>query len=75
MTDDRLSIPNNDPEVLTADEAAALLRVSRKAIYAAANRGEIPGAFRLGRSIRFSRAALVAWMRQGRVVPNGKGQR
>lgn len=75
MTDKRLSNPNNDPEVLTADEAATLLRVSRKAVYAAASRGEIPGAFRVGRSIRFSRTALVAWMRQGRVVPSGKGQR
>lgn len=75
MTDNRLSTPHNDPEVLTADEAAELLRVSRKAVYAAANRNEIPGAFRIGRSVRFSRAALVAWMSQGRVVPNPKGQR
>lgn len=75
MADNSLSTPRNDPEVLTADEAAQLLRISRKAVYAAANRDEIPGAFRIGRSVRFSRAALVAWMGQGRVVPQSKGQR
>ncbi|MCC7537548.1 MAG: helix-turn-helix domain-containing protein [Deltaproteobacteria bacterium] len=55
--------------VLTADEVAALLRLERKTVYAAVQRGEIPGARRIGRAIRFSRSAVLEWLRtgQGRV--------
>jgi excisionase family DNA binding protein len=57
------------PEVLTADELARLLRVDRKTAYAAIANGTIPGARRLGRTIRISRDAVLEWLReaQGRV--------
>lgn len=44
--------------VLTVEEAAALLRISRGAAYALAKRGELPGVIRLGRTLRVSRQAL-----------------
>lgn len=47
---------------ITADELAELLRVDRKTVYQAASRGEIPGVIRLGRCVRFSRAAIMAWL-------------
>ena len=59
-------------EVLTVAEVAALLRVHRKTVYAAIQNDEIPGVIRIGARIRFSRNALLGWIRQGRVVPNGK---
>lgn len=43
------------PEVLTVEELAALLRVNRKTLYEAIQNGAIPGVFRVGRSIRISR--------------------
>jgi excisionase family DNA binding protein len=49
-------------EVLTAQEAAKLLRVSADLVYEAANRGEMPHR-RLGRRMLFSRVALVGWLR------------
>ncbi len=52
-------------EVMTVNEAADFLRVNRKTIYDAIGRGELPGARRVGRKIRLSRAALVAWLAQG----------
>ena len=61
------------PAVLTVDELATLLRVDRKSAYAAISRGEIPGARRIGRAIRISRDAVLAWLgeAQGR-VPRSK---
>lgn len=58
-----LSTVNEDdlPDVLLAEEVAALLRVNRKTLYEAVARGEIP-AMRIGRCLRFSRVALEEWM-------------
>jgi excisionase family DNA binding protein len=47
------------PEVLTAREAAAILRVGRNQLSQAVSRGEL-GAIRIGRSIRVPRQALLA---------------
>jgi excisionase family DNA binding protein len=46
------------PEVLTACEAAAILRVGRNQLYQAVARGQL-GAIRIGRSIRIPRQALL----------------
>lgn len=50
------------PLLLQAEEVASILRVSRKALYAMVERGEIPGVTRLGRRVRFRRDALEAWL-------------
>jgi excisionase family DNA binding protein len=46
------------PEVLTAREAAAILRIGRNQLYQAVARGEL-GAVRIGRSIRIPKQALL----------------
>jgi excisionase family DNA binding protein len=46
-----------DPDLIDADEVAALLGVDRKSVYAAAARGELPH-LRVGRLVLFSRRAL-----------------
>jgi excisionase family DNA binding protein len=46
------------PEVLTAREAAAILRVGRNQLYQAVARGQL-GAIRIGRSIRIPNHALL----------------
>ena len=43
--------PPDFPRLLTPDEAADLLRTTRKAIYARAARGRLPGAVRDGRRL------------------------
>lgn len=50
----------NSDDVLTAREAAKLLRIGRNAIYDGCARNEIPHR-RIGKLIRFSRPVLVAW--------------
>lgn len=55
----------NEPEFLTVDEAAALLRVDRKTIYASIARREIE-VIRLGRVIRIPRQMVVSLTRKSR---------
>lgn len=68
--------PANDtlPEVLTADEVAQLLRVNRKTIYAAVQRGELRGQ-RIGSTLRFSRARVLQWLAEGQVSRSSRGRR
>jgi excisionase family DNA binding protein len=60
----RISLQEPMPEVLTAGEAAALLRVAEPEILEAAERGELPGR-RIGDDWRFAREALMAWLAAG----------
>jgi excisionase family DNA binding protein len=55
--------PSTDPGRLTipAHEAAHLLGLSEKALYAAVRRREVP-ARRVGRRLLFHRPTLVAWL-------------
>jgi excisionase family DNA binding protein len=50
------------PDVLTVDEAARLLRISRGLAFEAARRGDIP-TIRIGRRILVPTEALVAKLR------------
>jgi excisionase family DNA binding protein len=50
-----------DPDILSADEAAALLGIGRRQVYEGARRGDIP-CCRVGRSVLFSRRRLDAWL-------------
>lgn len=47
--------------LLTVSEAAKLLRISPWTLYHHVQRGILP-AVRIGRRVRFSRAALEAWL-------------
>ena len=52
--------------VLTAEQAAELLKVSTKTVLRLARDGDLP-AHKVGRSWRFSRAALLGWLDRGAV--------
>jgi excisionase family DNA binding protein len=56
------------PAVLTVDELAVYLRVNRKTVYAAIAQGAIPGARRIGGTIRVDRDSVLKWLAgEGRV--------
>ena len=55
------------PDLLTAEEVAAWLKTTVRAVYAKAERGSLPGATRLGRRLYFVRADLLRFLEQGRV--------
>jgi excisionase family DNA binding protein len=57
--------------LLTANETAALLRTSRKAVYAMAERGQLPGVTRIGRRLLVRRDDLLSWLDERRVASPG----
>ena len=61
--------PERD-QLLTADDVAELMRVTRAWVYAETRRDRLPH-LRLGRYVRYRRAAIEAWMR---TVERGPGR-
>jgi excisionase family DNA binding protein len=55
-------VGSSEPLLFTADEVAAILRTSRKAIYAMAERHQLPGVRRVGRRLLVRRAELLDWL-------------
>ena len=55
------------PILLTVDEAAAVLRTTRRAIYAMIERRQIPGVIRIRRRVLFRANDLLHWLDQKRV--------
>ena len=54
------------PFLLTVDEAATLLRTTRRAIYMMLERRQLPGVTRIGRRVLFHSADLLHWLDQKR---------
>jgi excisionase family DNA binding protein len=54
--------PSGFPPLLTPDEAAELLRTSRRAVYSLAQAARLPGAVRIGRRLLVRRDELLAWL-------------
>jgi len=54
-----------ESDVLTVDEVAAKLRVTRALVYTMIRRKKLPGVRRMGRVIRVSRAAIDQWIAEG----------
>ena len=59
-----------DRPVITVREAAALLGVNVKTLYAEIAARRFP-AMRLGRAIRIARTVITSFLEQGRVAPPG----
>jgi excisionase family DNA binding protein len=54
------------PVLITVDEAADLLRTTRRAIYIMLDRHQLPGVTRIGRRVLFRSADLLNWLDQKR---------
>ena len=54
-----------EPEVLTAKEAATLLRLNIKTVYDMVEKKQLPGARWFRGTIRIHRPTLLAWMANG----------
>jgi len=58
--------PRPPPLALTVRQVADMLGMSPKAVYHRAERGQLPGKFYVGRSLRFRRADLLRFVSEGR---------
>ena len=56
-----IGTPSHLPALLTLTEVAALLRTSKKAIYAMVERGQLPGIVRIGRRVLIREDDLLDW--------------
>ena len=54
------------PVLLTVDEAAEILRTTRRAIYVMVDRRQLPGVTRIGRRLLFRADDLLDWLDQKR---------
>ncbi|MBZ0266516.1 helix-turn-helix domain-containing protein [bacterium] len=63
-----MNLPDSCRELLTPDETATLLRTTRRAIYAMAQRAQLPGVVRIGRRLLVRRDDLYAHL--GLPVPD-----
>ena len=54
------------PMLLTVDDAANLLRTTRRAIYAMLERRQLPGVIRIRRRVLIRSAELLEWLDQKR---------
>ena len=54
-----MTVPSALPLLLTPDEVADLLRTTRTAVYAMAERGQLPGVTRIGRRLLVNRKRLI----------------
>ena len=62
-------IAMDKPLLLTVDEAATLLRISRNSVYALVREHRLPH-IRLGRSVRIPRRIFERWMEQQVGIPS-----
>jgi excisionase family DNA binding protein len=63
--------PASDDEVITADEVAALLRMTPAWVYSETRRNRIPH-MRLGRYFRYRRSTIEAWMAELEAGPESR---
>ncbi len=56
--------PATSPEVMTIDDLAAFLQVSKSSLYKLAQDGRVPGK-KVGRHWRFHKDAIEAWLKEG----------
>jgi excisionase family DNA binding protein len=58
--------PTEQPDqLLTIEEAAKLLHLSKPTLYSKHSKGELPGVCKRGKRLYFSRQSLTDWIKQG----------
>lgn len=54
-----------EKEFLTVRSLASLLETSEQKTYKLAREGVIPGSVKVGKSVRFNKAVVVEWLKNG----------
>ncbi|WCM42697.1 helix-turn-helix domain-containing protein [Flavobacterium sp. CBA20B-1] len=65
--------PTNQPEqLLTIDEVAILLHLTKPTIYSKISKNELPGVCKQGKRLYFDRQTIIDWIKQGRKKSNAE---
>lgn len=59
------------PSLLKVQDLASLLATSSSGVYSRVARGQIPGALRIGRSIRFDPRVIARWLSANKASAGG----
>ena len=59
------------PALLTVQDLAVLLATSSSGVYSRVARGQVPGALRIGRSLRFDRRVIAQWLSANKASAGG----
>lgn len=65
--------PTDQPEqLLTIDEVATLLHLTKPTVYSKVSKNELPGVCKQGKRLYFDRQAIIDWIKQGRKKSNAE---
>ena len=65
--------PTNQPEqLLTIDEVATLLHLTKPTVYSKVSKNELPGVCKQGKRLYFDRQTIIDWIKQGRKKSNAE---
>lgn len=59
-------------QLLSIDELAELLHLSKATIYSKYSKGELPGGCKRGKRLYFQREVIIAWLKEGRKKSNAE---
>lgn len=65
--------PTEQPEqLLTIDEVAELLHLTKPTVYSKHSKGEMPGVCKQGKRLYFQRDVIINWIKDGRKKSNAE---
>ena len=65
--------PTDQPEqLLTIDEVATLLHLTKPTVYSKVSKNELPGVCKQGKRLYFDRQTIIDWIKQGRKKSNAE---
>lgn len=65
--------PTEQPEqLLTIDEVAELLHLTKPTVYSKHSKGELPGVCKQGKRLYFQRDVIINWIKDGRKKSNAE---
>ena len=59
-------------QLLTIDEVASLLHLSKPTVYSKHSKGELPGVCKQGKRLYFERDVIINWIKSGRKLSNAE---
>jgi excisionase family DNA binding protein len=63
---------DNPERLLTIDEIAELLHLTKPTIYSKVSKNELPGVCKQGKRLYFDRQIIIDWIKQGRKKSNAE---